>query len=415
MVQSARHGMLESRSSRLGLTARGKPYWGPRLAPGLKLGYRRLKAGNGKWIAKVAGASGAYTELVIGETDDFTEADGVRVFTFFSIQPVARALRYGDAAASAALTIDVALKRYVADLKSRSADAYNADRVRFHLKGNPLLTKPLATITVDELKAWRDTLVAKGLAASTVNRTRNAMRAALELAMPNRTHVWKQGLETLPNAQRARRLFVPDKTINALVAAAYARDDKFGLLCDVLAKTGTRPIQAQRLLVEDLVADTKKPKLMMSKSAKGGGRKRAEKKLQRYAVPIPPGLAAKLKQAAKGHTDHERLLIKSDGKPWNEINPSNDYRYLFAEIVEAVGLTADSTAYLFRHSSIKRMLLAGVHTKLVADHHDTSEQMLRQHYAKYVGDHTDDIMRAVMLQDEPPAGDVVVAFTKPAA
>jgi integrase len=215
--------------------------------------------------------------------------------------------------------------------------------------------------------------------------------------MPSRSHVWKEGLETLPNATRARKLIFPDATISALVAAAYARDAALGLLCDVLATTGMRPVQAARLRIEDLIADAKRPRLMPSRTAKGGGRNRAEKMLQRYPVPITPALWAKLKQAAKGRPDTAPLLLQADGKPWDEINPHGDYRYVFADVVKAVGLATDTTAYLFRHSAIARMLLKGVHTKIVADLCDTSEPMIRAHYGKFIVEHTDDIARAVLL------------------
>jgi hypothetical protein len=49
------------------------------------------------------------------------------------------------------------------------------------------------------------------------------------------------------------------------------------------------------------------------------------------------------------------------------------------------------------------MLMRGLHTKLVADLHDTSEQMIRQHYGKYIIEHTDEIARAALLHVEPPA------------
>ena len=68
-----------------------------------------------------------------------------------------------------------------------------------------------------------------------------------------------------------------------------------------------------------------------------------------------------------------------------------------------MGLAPDVTAYLFRHSSIARMLMRGLHTKLVADLHDTSEQMIRQHYGKYIIEHTDEIARTALLQEEPRA------------
>jgi integrase len=286
--------------------------------------------------------------------------------------------------------------------------------VRYHLIGNRLLNKSLALITADELRAWRNNLISKGLTASSVNRVRNNLRACLELAMSARSHVWKEGLETLPNAQRARAAMIyPDATISALVTEAYRHDPALGLLFDVLSITGTRPVQAQRLHVEDLiVSDPERPRLMMNKSAKGGGRNRAEKKTLRFPVPITKALAAKLQAAAKGRADNARLLLQSDGQPWNENNPSGDYRKAFAEVAKAMGLPANATAYLFRHSSIVRMLLGGVHTKIVADLHDTSEPMIRAHYAKFLVEHSDDVARAVLLHhDEPaPPADNVVAL-----
>jgi len=68
-----------------------------------------------------------------------------------------------------------------------------------------------------------------------------------------------------------------------------------------------------------------------------------------------------------------------------------------------VGLEPGTTAYLFRHSSISRMLMRGLHTKLVADLHDTSEQMIRQHYGKFIVEHSDEIARTALLHDEPVA------------
>jgi len=97
------------------------------------------------------------------------------------------------------VTLDEALTRYEADLRARSALPHNAKIARYHLAPS-LLPKPLALITPDELKAWRDRLVAKGLAPSSVNRVCNNVRACLELSAPDRSHVWKTGLEALPNA-----------------------------------------------------------------------------------------------------------------------------------------------------------------------------------------------------------------------
>ena len=89
---------------------------------------------------------------------------------------------------------------------------------------------------------------------------------------------WEIGLAALPNAQEARNVVLSDDKVREFVAAAYALDDKFGLLTDTLAVTGARPSQAVRLRVEDLHDHPVRPKLMMPKSAKGGGRNRSREK-----------------------------------------------------------------------------------------------------------------------------------------
>ena len=111
--------------------------------------------------------------------------------------------------------------------------------------------------------------------------------------------------------KHARNVILSDATVREFVATAYGIDDQFGLLTDTLAITGARPSQAVRLRVEDLHDHPVRPKLMMPKSAKGGGRNRAEKKLERYSVPITVQLAARLKEAAKGRADDAPLCCKA--------------------------------------------------------------------------------------------------------
>ena len=264
---------LESASARLRLPfkANKKPYW-ERLGPGLSLGYRRNDHA-GSWSIRAADGAGGEWLKRIGTADDYEAANGGDVLSYE--QAVAEARRLyrgkGDTDPSKPVTLDEGLTRYESDLTARSARPYNARIARYHLTPS-LLSKPLALIAADDLKAWRDSVVAKGLAPSSVNRVRNSVRACLELFAPDRSHVWKTGLETLPNATRARKLIFPDETIRALVAEAYRHDPALGILCDVLAATGMRPILAQRLRVEDLIAGDK-PRLMVSKTAKGGRQK----------------------------------------------------------------------------------------------------------------------------------------------
>ena len=263
------------------------------------------------------------------------------------------------------ITVDEALTDYKADLLARSADPYNARQPRRHLTPS-LLSKPVALITDKELKAWRDGLIGKRLAPTSINRMCNSLHAALKLAAPHRSHIWKAGLEKLPNNRKARNVVLSDAEVLTLVGAAYEYDPALGLFCDVLATTGTRPSQAARLLVQDLHTGTK-PKLMMPASGKGGGRKRAEKKIERFAVPITPHLALRLLAAAKGRAGDARLLLRSNGQPWSEKLVYDNYGRDIRVVVKNIGHDPNRvTAYALRHSSITRQLLRGVPTRVVA-------------------------------------------------
>ena len=101
---------------------------------------------------------------------------------------------------------------------------------------------------------------------------------------------------------------------------------------------------------------------------------RAEKKIERYSVPITVQLAAKLKEAAKGRADDAPLLMQIDGNPWDK-NPGQNYHRQVDKVVKTIGLDpAVVSIYALRHSSIVRMLLRNVPIRLVASLHNTIDR-----------------------------------------
>jgi hypothetical protein len=144
MARKVRHSSLETRTARLKLAVRRKPYSGPSLARGVALLYRRNK-GNGSWVVKASNGHGAYWTKAIAEADDHDESNGKTILNFFEAQDVAKKMaRGGDGSAdSAPITVDDALNDYRRDLEARSANPYNADWPRLHLS-SVLLSKPVA-------------------------------------------------------------------------------------------------------------------------------------------------------------------------------------------------------------------------------------------------------------------------------
>ena len=80
--------------------------------------YRRNKT-NGTWVLKASDGHGAYWTKAFALADDFEDADGKNVLTFYQAQDQAKKLARGDdgSADSAPITVDGALNAYKTDLK----------------------------------------------------------------------------------------------------------------------------------------------------------------------------------------------------------------------------------------------------------------------------------------------------------
>jgi integrase len=401
MARRLRSPTLETRTARLKLKARRKPYF-ISVAPGISLGYRR-NLGAGSWLVRCAdGKGGAWTQG-FATADDFEDSDNTSVLDFWAAQTRARETVRGKAAdATKPTTVAEALADYERDLAHRGGLTNHARRLARTLPA-ALLTRPVGALTMRELRRWRDAQLARGLTGASVTRICKSFKAALNYAaaqdpaIDNKT-VWTSGLASLPDSHVARTdAVLSDDDVRAIVAACHAASDRLGLLVEMLAVTGCRPIQAARLVVGDLQAE----RVMMPRSAKGRGRKR----IDRRPIPLPPSLIAKLRAAAGDRPADAPLLQRADGGAWQP--GTSDHSRPFASALVAAGLPK-IVPYALRHSSIVRALLRGVPVRVVADQHDTSVLMIERNYAKYIADYSDTMVRAAQIELAPePAGKVV--------
>jgi len=147
MPRKIRDAKLESRSARLRLPIRKKPYSGPALARGIHLLYRRNK-GNGTWVVKCSNAHGGYWTARFGQADDFEDSDGTHILTFHQAGEAAKQLARGttDASDSKPMTVadGVALRQ--------SSSAESPSR---RLQSSPASQSPLPCPTKSLLAAAR--------------------------------------------------------------------------------------------------------------------------------------------------------------------------------------------------------------------------------------------------------------------
>ena len=78
------------------------------------------------------------------------------------------------------------------------------------------------------------------------------------------------------------------------------------------------------------------------------------------------------------------------------------------KIIKRAGLPEGTVPYALRHSSIVRMLRAGLPTRVVAQVHDTSTAMLEKHYSGAISDMMEDVIASAIVPLLPTGGDKVV-------
>jgi integrase len=402
MARRIRSAELETRTGRLKLAVRKKPYTA-RIALGIRLAYRRNQGG-GVWsVLRADGTGGSWLQR-FALADDHEESNGSTVLTFWEATEVARKLARGDGTVGEVeggrpATIDESVLAYERDLAARDASKHNATYLRFHLPP-ALMSKPVAMLTAREVRALQHTLLDKGLKPSTVNRYMKAFKACLTLAANDDERIVNQRAWKLPalrDTGNPRNVILSERKVRDLIAASYATGgDCFGAYMEILAVTGARPIQARRLRVADLEADHPDgPRLNMPTSKKGRGQKRIE----RVPLPIPAGFAKRLKAQAVGRAEDEPLLINDSGAAWT----GDAHQALFASAAAAANLPKTATAYALRHSFITRSLLKGIPVRLVAASVDSPTTMIEATYSKHIARPGADLMRGALIDFDAPA------------
>jgi hypothetical protein len=404
MPRKLRPAKVANRTDRLKLPQRRAPHGLTNIAPGIRLGYRRTKSA-GTWVLECTNGMSGEWQKRVGVADDYEEANGEDVLTFWQAADKARTMARGTAT-SRPVTWRDALADYEEDLKTRGGYKDNATLVRYHLNRTPaLLDKPVALLTAAELKRWRNDLVANsGLKTASVARMLKSAKASLNLAANHDPRItnrdaWRVGLGGLSDTYHAVNRVQGDDVVRRIVAEAYVLDPCFGLFIHTAAETGARTVQLARLVVADLQLGVA-PRLAMPSSKKG-----QKKQINRKPVPISPDLSTRLQHVAEERALDAPLLLRSDGKMWNGPNKRRFVHKPFAAVAKRVGV--NETMYCLRHSSIVRSLLAGVPAQLVASNHDTSLQMLQKTYARFISHYGDDVARRALLSVAPAGANVV--------
>lgn len=358
-----------------------EPYWGHPLSRGRALGFRKIAADKGSWIARMRSddSNKKYEYEPLGFTPDVDYAKAREAADqWFK-------LKVDGVNTGEVVTVADACRTYVAERrKSKSEDCAHDAEKRFERsvyggggkdgkrhKANPISAVPLAKLRAIRLREWRDGLE---LSPGSTNRTLIALKAALHLTVrekqaPAALAIELRLVKPLPGGKKRRDLYLDLKQRRALFKAAKGAERD---LIEGAALTGARAGELVKAMVSQFDAHTKS----MTFTGKTGSR----------TVPLSPAATKLLAKLAHGKAPADRLFVRDDGQPWAH----SDWDKLMREAAKAAELPAEPRTgvclYTLRHCFITDALLGSLPTLEVARLVGTSVAMIEKHYGHLVAD-----------------------------
>lgn len=418
MARTVRGGNIETRSARLKLAARARPYWGPSGKAGLHLGYRRRTKVNGSWIVRrYGGVGGVYESKVFGVADDFSDADGDEVLSYH--QAIGRLTEEAPPVRHGGQRYDVrtAVADYVAWLKANKKTARDAE-LKLNAYLIPVLgDKLLVDLKPDDFTRWLswavehkpngrrgdrppkpkkkrkgddkakaetkpviDAAERKRRKKSTLNRVINNVKGCLNHAFQSRDDVpsdaaWRR-LKKFKSADSARSRWLSTDECARLINAA-APD--FRPIVHAAMLTGARWGELRALKVCDYDPGSGTVNVADSKSGK-----------PRRVYLTNDGKAA-FESWTAGRSRAEVIFKDRFGNPWG----SHDQHRPMAAACAAAGITPAIGIHTLRHSYASSLVQAKVSLAVVAEalgHSDT--RMVSKHYGHLAPSHVADAIRA---------------------
>ena len=411
---------LTTRNARLALP---KGLHWRQIDTGVHLGYRKgLKGGH--WLVRFYLGNGNYHRLRVGTADDFT---ALGTLSYDQAAKRGRDIvadvraRAERAQGAPSETIRSVVQAYIEmrDARVRAlggsgrrcSDA--SSRLTRHVLKDELADIELSVLTEQDLFGWKARLAPDAKASSRI-RTASDLKAALNLA--HRKHrkqfpadfpeVVKSGLARdkvtdIATAGARESQILTDEVVRDIVAAAtsFDEDGDLGRMILVLAATGARFSQVQRIIVGDVQPD--RMRIFVPTSRKGQNRV-----ADHYVVQVGPDVIEALAPVLEGRAANEPLLcrwryVQVKATEWRRDRrgawtSASEITRPWKAICDELKLK-DVVPYALRHSSIVRAIRLGLPIRLVAALHDTSVVMIERHYARFIVDGLEELAaRAVV-------------------
>lgn len=365
------------------------------IGDGIALCYRRGSANsNGTWSVRIRDSKGRYALRALGFADDFLPADGERVLTYR--QANTAAIAEGERGPAPAYTVAEAAADYLAWFRDnrKSIEATEAT-IKAHILP-AFAARAVASLTTDDLKAWRDRLAranarkrtgmgkaqahkaaadgltseqrdeAKRARRATANRILAVLKAILNKAFEDgkaRDDAEWRRVKPFPKVDVPRVRFLTESEAVRLVNACSA---EFRPLLRAALLTGARYGELARMTVGNFNPTTAQVFIAPSKSGKS------------RHIPLNAAGIALFAVLTTGRASDAPMFARTDGAPWGK----NHQQRPLAEACKRAKITPALRFHEARHSYASVLAQAGADLLTISKllgHADT--RVTSRHYA----------------------------------
>lgn len=380
MARKIRNHTLEVRANRLRLTVAKKPIF-VRIGPGISLGYRRNQTA-GTWVLRRADGRGGSRMASVGVADDYDEADGSSILTYWQAQDRAKGMvrQENGSTTSAPLTVKTAAENYLAWLQNKNKNTAADTKCRLTLHFLPKFESRLvSSLTKTELDVWHSSLVTKfdndkdeehkekiRRSKDSANRVLTMVKALLNHSMLDIANgidddrAWRH-VKPFEGVARPREIRFTEKEVRRLINSA--EDAAVANLLNGAYLTGGRYGEFKAARVADFNIRAKTLRL----SGKTNSRPVI---LQSSAVEFFRRLAGK-------RAPTEFLFLKNDGTRWKSSDQTRPVKLALSK----AKLDPRASLGTLRHTYISSAIEHNIPLNIIAENCGTSVRMIEKTYA----------------------------------
>lgn len=364
---------IKSKTGRAQLAPRREPYWS-RIRTGLYVGYRKLKEGEGTWIARRQNADGKKQYQALGTLLDENSRDKAFDAAVNAAISWNESIEHG--VSGKPTTVEDACKAYVKHLKAHKSQSSADDaegRFKRLVYGSTLGGTQLAKLKTTAVKNWLNAQIDAEdeedeedlrKAKDSANRNLNSLKAALNLALVDRLVATDAGWKTVTGFSGVGKRRTGFLSIEQRTALLACSPNDLQALIRANLLTPARPGELARLKVRDL--------------DKQQGTLELEGKTGRRIVTLSTAALEFFTLQAKGKLPNAPLLPRDTGEFWDK----DSWKKSFKEAVKTAGLPLTTVMYTLRHVAITELVNSGMDSFLVAKLAGTSTAMIDRHYGQ---------------------------------